>query len=165
VDIPAAGVRLVGAEDGGQGRDFGEAGEGGRRLEVRHEALDRAQPAPEIELHGAQLEELDVEAVLEFSRYLVLNASRMWSEATLPQRQRLCQFLFPDGLTYADGEVRTAEPAHFSTTYSHPRRVLNVGIPNGIRTRVAALKGRSPRPLDDGDAAGTVLDSLAARHG
>ena len=24
--------------------------------------------------------------------------------------------------------------------------------PNGIRTRVAALKGRSPRPLDDGDS-------------
>src|SRR6185437_3579271 len=24
--------------------------------------------------------------------------------------------------------------------------------PNGIRTRAAALKGRSPRPLDDGDA-------------
>jgi hypothetical protein len=23
--------------------------------------------------------------------------------------------------------------------------------PNGIRTRAAALKGRSPRPLDDGD--------------
>ena len=26
------------------------------------------------------------------------------------------------------------------------------GVPNGTRTRVAALKGRSPRPLDDGDA-------------
>ncbi len=26
------------------------------------------------------------------------------------------------------------------------------GVPNGNRTRVAALKGRSPRPLDDGDA-------------
>src|SRR5262245_5632483 len=25
------------------------------------------------------------------------------------------------------------------------------GIPSGIRTRVAALKGQSPRPLDDGD--------------
>jgi hypothetical protein len=26
-----------------------------------------------------------------------------------------------------------------------------VRIPNGIRTRAAAVKGRSPRPLDDGD--------------
>ncbi len=26
------------------------------------------------------------------------------------------------------------------------------GVPNGIRTRVAAVKGRCPGPLDDGDA-------------
>ena len=26
------------------------------------------------------------------------------------------------------------------------------GVPNGIRTRVLALKGPRPRPLDDGDA-------------
>ena len=29
-------------------------------------------------------------------------------------------------------------------------RVAASRTPNGIRTRVAALKGRSPRPLDDG---------------
>ena len=26
-----------------------------------------------------------------------------------------------------------------------------IGVPNGIRTRVLALKGPRPRPLDDGD--------------
>ena len=29
--------------------------------------------------------------------------------------------------------------------------LLVLRAPNGIRTRAAALKGRSPRPLDDGD--------------
>ena len=27
-----------------------------------------------------------------------------------------------------------------------------IGVPNGIRTRVAGVKGQCPRPLDDGDA-------------
>ncbi len=32
--------------------------------------------------------------------------------------------------------------------------VMTQRIPNGIRTRAAAVKGRSPRPLDDGDPGG-----------
>lgn len=28
---------------------------------------------------------------------------------------------------------------------------IKYGVPSGVRTRVAALKGRRPRPLDDGD--------------
>ena len=28
---------------------------------------------------------------------------------------------------------------------------INYGVPRGIRTPVAAVKGRCPRPLDDGD--------------
>jgi hypothetical protein len=32
----------------------------------------------------------------------------------------------------------------------------NSGAPNGIRTRAAALKGRCPRPLDDGGSKKTI---------
>lgn len=34
------------------------------------------------------------------------------------------------------------------------REAAESGVPNGNRTRVAAVKGRCPRPLDDRDAAG-----------
>src|SRR5699024_12408600 len=36
-----------------------------------------------------------------------------------------------------------------------------IGVPKGIRTPVAAVKGRCPRPLDDGDAGGARRDRTA----
>ncbi len=38
-----------------------------------------------------------------------------------------------------------------SKPYFFVRVLLVVRAPNGIRTRVTAVKGRCPRPLDDGD--------------
>ena len=38
------------------------------------------------------------------------------------------------------------------------------GAPNGIRTRAAALKGRCPRPLDDGGRAAFAALTLGARR-
>src|SRR5437667_8331401 len=32
------------------------------------------------------------------------------------------------------------------------KSLIQSGVPNGIRTRVVAVKGRCPRPLDDGDS-------------
>jgi hypothetical protein len=48
---------------------------------------------------------------------------------------------------------RFVEPYGFSSSYTFQKpltRVLKC-VPNGIRTRVAAVKGQCPRPLDDGD--------------
>lgn len=46
--------------------------------------------------------------------------------------------------------------------------VTDAGVPNGIRTRVAAVKGRCPRPLDDGDRAtrrrGDTVTNSSPRH-
>src|SRR5687767_13184101 len=44
--------------------------------------------------------------------------------------------------------ARAVEPGPLHMAWS---KRYCVGIPNGIRTRAAALKGRCPRPLDDGD--------------
>lgn len=52
-------------------------------------------------LHDAELDEVDIEAVLNFAEHLILDARRMWTEATLDQRQRLQQLLFPRGVTYS----------------------------------------------------------------
>ena len=53
-----------------------------------------------IELHEAELEELDVEGVLAFTEHLLTNASRLWMEASLHQKQRLQTVFFPGGLRF-----------------------------------------------------------------
>jgi hypothetical protein len=70
-------------------------------------------------------------------------------------------------LSYLAGRANTArckaeatqtglEPATFAVTGRRANQLRHWALllfraPNGIRTRAAALKGRSPRPLDDGD--------------
>ena len=58
----------------------------------------------DIELHDAKLDELDVEGILGFADHLLTNAARIWTEASLDQRQRLQQVFFPDGLRF-DGKA------------------------------------------------------------
>ena len=57
--------------------------------------------------------------------------------------------------------AKTGSSANRTITAEEPetrQRVVGLedwdGVPNGIRTRVLALKGPRPRPLDDGDAEG-----------
>ena len=59
-------------------------------------------------------------------------------------------------LTLADGKPGTSLPcARQPPTYARePAFTPESGTPNGTRTRVSAVKGRRPRPLDDGRPTG-----------
>ena len=62
------------------------------------------------EMHRDELkgEELDVEGALAFSHYVMLNAARLWVEASLDQKQRLQQALFTEGVMFSAGTFGTA---------------------------------------------------------
>ncbi len=67
-----------------------------------------------IDLHDAQLEEIDIEGVLGFAESVILDAQRLWMEGTLEQRQRLQKVLFPKGVTYStQSGFGTAETSLF----------------------------------------------------
>ena len=40
-----------------------------------------------------------------------------------------------------------------------------IGVPKGIRTPASSVKGRCPRPLDDGDLRNKARKKLVARDG
>ncbi len=51
----------------------------------------------------AELEGLDVEALLNYAEYMALHPARLWQEAGAEQKARLQAFMVPTGLTW-DGE-------------------------------------------------------------
>ena len=63
----------------------------------------------EIEDRDAGLDELDVQAAVNFAEYVLLNAARLWTEFSLDQKQRLQEVLFPRGVQFMEGAYRTAE--------------------------------------------------------
>jgi hypothetical protein len=62
----------------------------------------------EMEAEDARLDQLDVEAAVEFAQYVLLNAARIWSESSSEQRQRLQKLIFPAGVLFAEGVYRTS---------------------------------------------------------
>ena len=58
-----------------------------------------------METHDATLDELDVESVLGFAEHVVMNAGRLWTEASLEGRQKLQGFYFPKESATSRGRV------------------------------------------------------------
>ena len=91
----------------------------------------------ELEQMDARAEELDVQAALDFSEYVLLNSARLWAESGLDGRQRLQQALFPQGLSLADEAFGT--PITNSIFYSLEEAATakeEFGCPPGIRTPI-----------------------------
>lgn len=61
----------------------------------------------EMEAHDARLDQLDIEAAIEFAQYVLLNAARIWSESSPEQKQRLQKLIFPSGVLFAESVYRT----------------------------------------------------------
>ncbi len=91
---------------------------------------------PQLETYRVQLAEMLGQLRVAATQQAALAASKQ-------EESKRLRKLLVDGLKLAtfmrNGARMTA------------RRRKGAGIPNGIRTRVAALKGQSPSPLDDGD--------------
>ncbi len=76
------------------------------------EQLDRLSEEvtlAELELGEATTEELDVSAALTLAEQLISDVSGFWISASLDQKQRLQQVLFPSGIEYGEGRFRTTE--------------------------------------------------------
>jgi site-specific DNA recombinase len=83
--------------------------------------LSEAQSIAQMRLHDAEVEELDIEAVLAFAEHLALHADRMWIAASLDQRQTLQKALYPQGIRTRENRlVRTAPSLLLFNTWEQP---------------------------------------------
>ena len=67
----------------------------------------------EMEERDAKLEGYEVESVLNFAEHIILNAARLWMEASSDQKERLQKVFFPKGVTFANGSYGTTEMCPF----------------------------------------------------
>jgi site-specific DNA recombinase len=78
------------------------------------EHMDRLREQEAIarmERYGAELEDLDVGAVLAFAERTLCDLAGSWNRAELRQKQRLQSIIFPFGVTWDGKAVRTRETA------------------------------------------------------
>jgi hypothetical protein len=63
----------------------------------------------ELEIYDSKLEELDLEAALNFATSALSNVAAFWIQCSTDQKQRFQKVLFPNGLIFNGETYRTAE--------------------------------------------------------
>ena len=94
----------------------------------------RAEIEPaERDLCEANLEQMDVEAVLTFAEKLVERPQQLWLESTLEQKQRLQRVFFPDGVAYTkDGFGTASSNCFFSVLRGVSEEKTTLASPTGF---------------------------------
>ena len=70
----------------------------------------------ELEIYETKLEELDLEAALNFAICALGNAAAFWNQCSSEQKQRFQRILFPNGLIF-DGESYRTAPTCIAFSY------------------------------------------------
>ncbi len=87
----------------------------------------------EQELREADVEHIDVEAVLAFAEKLVERPRELWLESTLEQKQRLQRVFFPDGVKYTkDGFGTAVSNSFFSVLRDLSEQKATLASPAGF---------------------------------
>jgi len=93
----------------------------------------------EMELNEAKVEELDIESAVNFALFAIGDASRFWIEASLEQKQRFQQSLFPEGLAFDRNEFETARTC---LAFSYLRQISSRDSRLASRTGIEPVSPR-----------------------
>jgi hypothetical protein len=70
----------------------------------------------ELEIYETKLEELDLEAALNFAMSALSSSAAFWNQCSSDQKQRFQRILFPSGLVF-DGESYRTAPTCIAFSY------------------------------------------------
>ena len=100
----------------------------------QRDKLEEEITLAKLRLKDAQLDEVDIEAVLNFAETFLLNTARIWMEMSLEQRQRFQKVLFPEGIELkAGGGFRTAATCPvFSMLQPENGAIYEMATPTGF---------------------------------
>jgi site-specific DNA recombinase len=100
-------------------------------------ALNDNLAEAELNLGQARVDEIEIEDLLNFAENLLINTAEVWVRASLEQKQRLQQVVFPVGVEYGNGVYRTQDMGFlFKGLAGIKGAQERVGSATGNRTRV-----------------------------
>jgi len=107
----------------------------------------------EMELGAATEAQLDVEGLLAFAEHLLTNASALWIDLDLNQKQQFQQVLFPEGLQFDGAGFRTAVIClAFKQLPENENAESSLASPPGTDNMYSPLRGRLRRAVGPGQS-------------